>query len=339
MLSIVPLIAGGGLFETGAGGSAPKHVQQFLEEDYLRWDSSASSSPWACRSSIWPRPTGTPRLRCSPTPSIGPTARSSSTTARRRAQGGEIDNRGSHFYLALYWAQALAAADQGQGPASPLQAAGRGSREERGEGQRRTYRRARKAGRYGRLLPPRFRQDVRGDAAQRHIERSVSRAVTLRFALRPNQGSGSRQGGAGARRDRPHRSDQRGARSRSCRWRFIAQQRNAVFISGTGTGKTQAVTAITRSCIRAGRRGRFFTTVDLVNQLEAETRAGARAASPTISPVRTSSSPTNSATCRSPRPAANSSSTSPAGSTSAPRSWSPPISISANGRACSATRR
>src|SRR5271165_3088020 len=55
---------------------------------------------------------------------------------------------------------------------------------------------------------------------------------------------------------------------------FIAQQRNAVFIGGTGTGKTHAVIAIARSCIRAGRRGRFFTTVDLVNQLEAETRAG-----------------------------------------------------------------
>jgi DNA replication protein DnaC len=55
---------------------------------------------------------------------------------------------------------------------------------------------------------------------------------------------------------------------------FITQQRNAVFIGGTGTGKSHAVIAIARSCIRAGRRGRFFTTVDLVNRLEAETRAG-----------------------------------------------------------------
>jgi DNA replication protein DnaC len=55
---------------------------------------------------------------------------------------------------------------------------------------------------------------------------------------------------------------------------FITQQRNAVFVGGTGTGKSHAVIAIARSCIRAGRRGRFFTTVDLVNQLEAETRAG-----------------------------------------------------------------
>ena len=120
---------------------------------------------------------------------------------------------------------------------------------------------------------------------------------------------------------------------------FIAQQRNAVFIGGTGTGKTHAVIAIARSCIRAGRRGRFFTTVDLVNQLEAEGRGGARAASPIISAAWTSSSSTSSATCRSPRRAASFSFTSSAGSTSALRSWSPPISPSANGRACSATRR
>ena len=120
---------------------------------------------------------------------------------------------------------------------------------------------------------------------------------------------------------------------------FIAQQRNAVFIGGTGTGKSHAVIAIARSCIRAGRRGRFFTTVDLVNQLEAETRAGRQG--------RIADSLTRmdfvvldeSATCRSPRPAVSFSFTSSAGSTSAPRSFSPPISPSANGRACSATQR
>ncbi len=121
---------------------------------------------------------------------------------------------------------------------------------------------------------------------------------------------------------------------------FIAQQRNAVFIGGTGTGKSHAVIAIARSCIRAGRRGRFFTTVDLVNQLEAETRAGRQGRiADYLSPAWTSSSSTSSATCRSPRPAASCSFTSSAGSTSAPRSWSPPISPSANGRACSAIPR
>ena len=111
---------------------------------------------------------------------------------------------------------------------------------------------------------------------------------------------------------------------------FIVQQRNALFNGGTRTGKSHAVIAIARSCVRAGRRGRFFTTVDLVNQLEAETRAGRQRL---ISPVWTSSSSTNLATCRSPRPAASLSSTSSAGSTSAPRSSSPRTSPSANGRA------
>ena len=76
--------------------------------------------------------------------------------------------------------------------------------------------------------------------------------------------------------------------------------------------------AIARSCIRAGRRGRFFTTVDLVNQLEAETRQGVKAASRTISPEWTSSSSTNSATFRLPKPADSFSSTSSAGSMSEP---------------------
>ena len=120
---------------------------------------------------------------------------------------------------------------------------------------------------------------------------------------------------------------------------FIAQQRNVVLVGGTGTGKTHLAIAIARSCIRAGSRGRFFTTVDLVNQLEAEGRAGRQGASTTISLASTSSSSMNSAISRSPSPAASCSSISSAGSTNALRSSSPPISPSANGRACSATQR
>ena len=78
---------------------------------------------------------------------------------------------------------------------------------------------------------------------------------------------------------------------------FLAQQRNVVLVGGTGTGKTHLAIAIARSCIRAGSRGRFFNTVDLVNQLEAEAAPAARDASPTISPAWTSSSSTNSAIC------------------------------------------
>ena len=120
---------------------------------------------------------------------------------------------------------------------------------------------------------------------------------------------------------------------------FIVQQRNIVLIGGTGTGKTHLAIAIARSCIRAGSRGRFFTTVDLVNQLEAESRAGRQDASQTISPASTSSSSTNSAICPSHRLAGNCCFTWSAGSTSAPQSWSLQTSPLANGQASSAIRR
>ena len=109
MLSIVPLLAGGGLYETGAGGSAPKHVQQFLEEGHLRWDSLGEFLALAASLEDLGRKSGNAKAVV-----LG--------TALDRANGlvldkgkspsrkvGELDNRGSHFYLALYWAQALAA--------------------------------------------------------------------------------------------------------------------------------------------------------------------------------------------------------------------------------------
>ncbi len=118
MLSIVPLMAGGGLFETGAGGSAPKHVEQFEQEDYLRWDSL-----------------GEFLALCASLEHLAQTAKSEDVqilaetldeanakileynrSPARRV--GEIDNRGSHFYLALYWAQALAARDNSSGLAA-----------------------------------------------------------------------------------------------------------------------------------------------------------------------------------------------------------------------------
>ena len=86
---------------------------------------------------------------------------------------------------------------------------------------------------------------------------------------------------------------------------FLAHERNVVLIGGTGTGKTHLAIAIARACIRTGSRGRFFNVVDLVNKLEAEGRAGSRAAWPTIFCAWTSSSSTNSATCRSPNPVAS----------------------------------
>jgi isocitrate dehydrogenase len=108
MLSIVPLLQGGGLYETGAGGSAPKHVQQFLEENYLRWDSLGEFFALV------------PSLEKYAEQADDPAAKVLADTLDRatatfldedRSPGrklGTTDNRGSHFYLALYWAEELA---------------------------------------------------------------------------------------------------------------------------------------------------------------------------------------------------------------------------------------
>jgi isocitrate dehydrogenase len=115
MLSIVPLMAGGGLFETGAGGSAPKHVQQFLEEDYLRWDSLGEFLALAASLEHLAEQTGNAPaavLAAALDQANGLILDNNRSPARKV---GELDNRGSHFYLALYWAQALAAQDKDAG--------------------------------------------------------------------------------------------------------------------------------------------------------------------------------------------------------------------------------
>ncbi len=109
MLSVVPLLAGGGLFETGAGGSAPKHVQQFQKEGYLRWDSLGEfSALGASLEHIAATSKNAKAAVLSETldTAIGKFLDNNKSPARKV---GEIDNRGSHFYLAMYWAEALAA--------------------------------------------------------------------------------------------------------------------------------------------------------------------------------------------------------------------------------------
>jgi isocitrate dehydrogenase len=108
MLSIVPLMAGGGLFETGAGGSAPKHVQQLVKEDYLRWDSLGEFLALAVSFEFLGEKTDNARaalLGRTLDQATGKVLDENRSPARKV---GQIDNRGSHFYLALYWAQALA---------------------------------------------------------------------------------------------------------------------------------------------------------------------------------------------------------------------------------------
>jgi isocitrate dehydrogenase len=107
--SIVPLLAGGGLFETGAGGSAPKHVQQFQKENYLRWDSLGEFLGLEASLEHLAEKSGNRRaalLAKTLDRAIGKLLDNNKSPARKV---GEIDNRGSHFYLALYWAEALAA--------------------------------------------------------------------------------------------------------------------------------------------------------------------------------------------------------------------------------------
>jgi isocitrate dehydrogenase len=129
MLSIVPLLAGGGLFETGAGGSAPKHVQQFQKEGYLRWDSLGEFSALSASLEHVGATAGNARaalLAVTLDQAIGKFLDGNKSPARKV---GQIDNRGSHYYLAMYWAEALAAQSEDQelrarfaGPAKQLAA-------------------------------------------------------------------------------------------------------------------------------------------------------------------------------------------------------------------------
>jgi isocitrate dehydrogenase len=112
MLSIVPLMNGGGLFETGAGGSAPKHVQQFVKENHLRWDSLGEFLALAVSLDHYAEVNHNPKAKI-----LGETLDDATEKLLENKKGpsrkvNELDNRGSHFYLALYWAEALANQDK-----------------------------------------------------------------------------------------------------------------------------------------------------------------------------------------------------------------------------------
>ncbi len=112
MLSIVPLMAGGGLFETGAGGSAPKHVQQFLEENHLRWDSLGEFLALAASLEHLGQRDDNVQIGVLAKTLDQANSKFLDTNKSPSRKVGELDNRGSHFYLAMYWAQALAAQDE-----------------------------------------------------------------------------------------------------------------------------------------------------------------------------------------------------------------------------------
>ena len=171
MLSIVPLMNGGGLFETGAGGSAPKHVQQLVKEDYLRWDSLGEFFALAASLEHLAGYDDNARARI-----LGDTLDKATETFLNedRSPGrklGTIDNRGSHFYLAPLLGRGAREADRGRRPRRRVRLAREHPARQREDDRRRAARRAGQAGRHRRLLPSRRREGRRGDAAVRHVQR------------------------------------------------------------------------------------------------------------------------------------------------------------------------
>ena len=114
MLSIVPLMAGGGMYETGAGGSAPKHVEQLVEENHLRWDSLGEFLALAVSLEDLGHKNQNAQAGVLAKTLDAATGKLLDEDKSPRRKTGELDNRGSHFYLALYWAQALAAQTEDQ---------------------------------------------------------------------------------------------------------------------------------------------------------------------------------------------------------------------------------
>jgi isocitrate dehydrogenase len=112
MLSIVPLMNGGGLFETGAGGSAPKHVQQLTSENHLRWDSLGEFLALSVSLEHLASTFNMPKAQVLATALDAATAKFLDNDKSPSRKVGELDNRGSHFYLAMYWAEALATQTQ-----------------------------------------------------------------------------------------------------------------------------------------------------------------------------------------------------------------------------------
>ncbi|MBV5278537.1 MAG: NADP-dependent isocitrate dehydrogenase, partial [Campylobacteraceae bacterium] len=112
MLSIVPLMSGGGLFETGAGGSAPKHVQQFVEEGHLRWDSLGEFMALTASLEHLANTLGNEKAAILAQTLDAATGKFLDNNKSPLSKVGELDNRGSHFYLAMYWAEALAYQDK-----------------------------------------------------------------------------------------------------------------------------------------------------------------------------------------------------------------------------------
>ena len=169
MLSIVPLMNGGGLFETGAGGSAPKHVQQFVAENHLRWDSLGEFLALAVSLEHLSERYDNPKAKILGAALDDATTKFLLTNKSPSRKAGELDNRGSHFYLALYWAEALAQTEL----ASDFEQLAKDLAVQRRKNRRRAQRSPRRCRRYRRLLPARRRQSRPSHAPERHPQRDL----------------------------------------------------------------------------------------------------------------------------------------------------------------------
>ena len=189
MLSVVPLINGGGLFETGAGGSAPKHVQQLLKENHLRWDSLGEFLALAVSFEHLATTTGNARAQVLADTLDRATGTFLLEDKSPKRKAGELDNRGSHFYLAKFWAQELAKPERRRRARRGLRRRFRRAELQRGHHRRRTPGRPGFPGGHRRLLPPGRGQGRRRHAPLGEVQRSACDADQVVAAWR-NSGTG-----------------------------------------------------------------------------------------------------------------------------------------------------
>ena len=171
----MPLLEGGGLYETGAGGSAPKHVQQFLEENHLRWDSLGEFLALQVSIEDLGAKTGNPKAKVLADALDVANEKFLETDKSPSRKVGELDVRGSHFYLALYWAQALAEQDGNPELQAAIRTGCRATHARRSDDSEGTELGAGSSGGRRRLLPPGPGEMLRGHAPQRHLQRGDRR--------------------------------------------------------------------------------------------------------------------------------------------------------------------
>ena len=179
MLSIVPLMAGGGMYETGAGGSAPKHVHQLVEENHLRWDSLGEFLALGASLEDLGIKTDNKRAKILAKTLDAATGKLLDNNKSPSRKTGELDNRGSQFYLAMYWAQELGGQTEDKELREHFAQLAKALGRERGRHHRRTQRGAGRGGRHRRLLPTGQREDRGGDAAEQDVQCCVGGSAGL----------------------------------------------------------------------------------------------------------------------------------------------------------------